>query len=117
MSSVNTYKFFFHFVLSLHLINIALPFVFKMSGFDTSLKACTRQYANGSIDDQLIKLLPGMHDPLTQVFNVRYISIRDIMSLIEMYLIQFFTEYRVLSRFFTGSGYRVFNKLEKVEEK
>ena len=27
------------------------------------------------------------------------------------------TEYRVLRRFFTGSGYRVFNKLEKVEEK
>ena len=27
------------------------------------------------------------------------------------------TEYRVLGRFFTGSGYRVFNKLEKVEEK
>src|SRR6218665_3942364 len=43
MSSVVTYKFLFHFVLSLHLINIALQFVFKMSafGFNTSLKACT----------------------------------------------------------------------------
>src|SRR6218665_1722633 len=27
------------------------------------------------------------------------------------------TEYRVLRRFFTGSGYRIFNKLEKVDEK
>jgi len=42
MSSVNTYKFLFRFVLSLHLINIELQFVFKMSafGFDTSLKTC-----------------------------------------------------------------------------
>ena len=38
-----------------------------------------------------------------------------------MYRVQFFTEYRVLRRFFTvlilGTEYRVFNKLEKVEEK
>ena len=36
-----------------------------------------------------------------------------------MYRVKFFTEYRVLRRFFTGPGteYRVFNKLEKVEEK
>src|SRR6218665_999932 len=71
MSSVNTYTFLFHFVLSLHLINIALQFVFKMSSFsfNTNLKART-PLANGSIDDQLIKLLPGMNDSLTQFFNV-----------------------------------------------
>src|SRR6218665_2192607 len=71
MSSANTYKCLFHFVLSLHLINIALQFVFKMSalGFNTNLKACT-PLANGSIDDQLIKLLPGLNDSLTQFFNV-----------------------------------------------
>src|SRR6218665_3269766 len=71
MSSVNTYKFLFHFVLSLHLINIALQFVFKMSAFvfNTSLKPCT-PLANGSIDDQLIKLLPGMNDSLAQFCNV-----------------------------------------------
>src|SRR6218665_542798 len=76
MSSVNTYKFLFHFVLSLRLINIALQFVglFKMSAFsfNTSLKACTptTPLANGNIDDQLIKLLPGMNDSLAQFFNV-----------------------------------------------
>src|SRR6218665_64485 len=71
MSSINTYKFLFHFVFSLHLINIALQFVFKMSafGFNISLKACT-PLANGSIDDQLIKLLPGMNNSLTRFFNV-----------------------------------------------
>jgi len=49
------------------LINIALQFVFKMSafGFNTSLKACM-PLANGSIDDQLIKVLPGMSDSLTK---------------------------------------------------
>src|SRR6218665_123201 len=71
MSSVNTYKFLFHFVLSLHLINIALQFVFKMSafGFNASLKA-RPPLVNGSIGDQVIKLLPGMNDSLTQFFNV-----------------------------------------------
>src|SRR6218665_24892 len=71
MSSVNTYKFLFHFVLNLNLIYIALQFVFKTSafGFNTSLKART-PLVNGSIDDQVIKLLPGMNDSLTQFFNV-----------------------------------------------
>ena len=71
MSPVNTHKYLFHFVLTIHLSNIVLQFVFKMSdfGFKTSLKACT-PLANGSIYDQLIKLLPGMNDSLTQFFNV-----------------------------------------------
>src|SRR6218665_1756898 len=71
MSSVNTYKFLSQFVLSLHLSNIVLQFVFKMSAFglNTSLKACT-PLANGSIDDQLIKLFPGMNDSLPHFFNV-----------------------------------------------
>ena|SRR6218665_533569 len=37
--------------------------------------------------------------------------------LLGMYRVQFFTEYRVFRRFFTGTEYRVFNKLVKVEEK
>jgi len=51
------------------LINIALQIVFKMSafGFNTSLKACT-PLANGSIDDQLIKLLRGMNDSMSLIF-------------------------------------------------
>src|SRR6218665_198544 len=58
-------------ILRLRLRLRLLQFVFKMSafGFNTSLKACT-PLAKASIDDQLIKLLSGMNDSLTQFFNV-----------------------------------------------
>jgi len=81
----------------------------SFSGYSVN-QALWESYSQ-SVATSLIQSLSQVVSQTSVTQSVRYS--------VGMYRVQFLpgTEYRVLRQFFTGSGYRVFNKLEKVEEK